>query len=421
MNLPLLLAWRFLKSSSQERSISTMLRICFISIVIGTGSLTLIAAIMKGFEQATHKKLQGVHADLIIHASGAHINYKKLSKVLEGDFKDTVTASSPMSVNHVMIQSTSQNLEEQHSVTETSICLLKAIDPATEHLVSALGDMIIKNDSDPQNRDPLDRDPWDLKDDKILIGAPLALHLGLHVGSSVTLIYQSDQSGDATMLERKQVTIGGLFKTGIHDFDEQILIAPFALVNKLYQERVSHVSLSLKDQSQAEQTKEALRKRLQLEVYSWKDLYPPLVSALTLEKYAMWIILMLVTLVASLTILALLYMYAQHKQTDIALLKAMGIQDSDVRNIFVWIAVLVTWSATLVGIAFAVLGTWLLQTFPFIKLPDVYYVSHLPASLDMTIVGSVILFAGIVSLCAGLFPHRSLRDMQVSHVLKGLI
>ena len=134
----------------------------------------------------------------------------------------------------------------------------------------------------------------------------------------------------------------------------------------------------------------------------------------------MWLILMLVTLVASLTIIALLFMYAKHKIVDIALLKAMGMADSAIRELFLWIATLITCSATLCGILLAALCTWLLNTYPLIQLPDVYYVSHVPATLDMTIVAAVALFALFVSLCAGLFPNSSLQTMRISRILKGL-
>ncbi len=412
MRLPLLLAFRFLKSSSQEHAISTMLSICFISIVLGTGSLTLVAAIMKGFEAATHKKLKGVHSDLIIDASGKPLMYAKLREVLKTEYNDTIAASSPTSLHHVMIQASSTKGQESNSL-ESSICLLKAIDPTSEAQVSTLHDMITENLSSS----------WgSLTDSSIAIGESLAQRLGVKLGSQVALVFQADtdQSSDTFTLERKQVTIGALFKTGIHDFDEQVIVASFALVNQLYPEQVTQVALALKDESRLIEIQQSLQKRLSLEVLSWKDLYPPLISALTLERYAMWIILMLVTLVASLTIIALLYMYTKHKIVDIALLKAMGMADRAIREVFLWIATLITCSATFCGILLAAFCTWLLNTYPLIKLPDVYYVSHVPATLDMTIIAAVALFALFVSLCAGLFPNSSLQTMRVLRILKGL-
>ena len=50
---------------------------------------------------------------------------------------------------------------------------------------------------------------------------------------------------------------------------------------------------------------EKLKKRLpHLQVNSWKDLYPALVSSLKLEKYVMFFILALITLVASMNMIS---------------------------------------------------------------------------------------------------------------------
>lgn len=284
MRFPLLLALSFLRSTSEEYALSTMLKICFFSIVLGTGSLTLVAAIMKGFEKATYAKLKGVHADLIIDAQGRNIDFAKLSTVISQEYADTITTASPTSLHHVMLEAPSSSLQ---GPLERTICILKAIDPITEPRVSSLSSMITQA--------PVPR--WESLDShSIALGESLAERLEVHLGSPVTLIYQPDNSSssDTFTLERIQVNVGALFKTGIHDFDEQIIIAPFSLVNQLYPEGITQVSLALTHESEGPSIKHALQERLGLEVFSWKDLYPPLMSALVLERYAMWLILMLV-------------------------------------------------------------------------------------------------------------------------------
>ena len=64
-----LIAWRYLMGSHKERSISIMVKICFLGIFIGSCSLALVMAVMDGFEQATHEKIQGIHANLIMKSS----------------------------------------------------------------------------------------------------------------------------------------------------------------------------------------------------------------------------------------------------------------------------------------------------------------------------------------------------------------
>jgi len=408
MYLPLLIALRFLKSSTTERSISAMVSICFISIVIGTGSLTLIASIMNGFEHATHKKLQGIHSDLMIF-SDESIDYPKLENVLINEFSHEIVASAPSALHHVMLQ----NVKDQTTGTlESSFCLLRAIDPQAELRVSTLEHMILSGFHTPITA---------LTTSQIIIGYALAEKLKLEPGSRATLIYQQEQIDSTQQLRfgQKKVIVASLFKTGMYEFDEQLIMAPFSLVDTLFDHRVTQVSLALRNRRHETNLKTELSKRFSLEVTSWKDLYPQLVSALTLEKYAMWFILLLVTCVASLTVVALLFMFTRHKQADIALLKAMGMTDSALQKVFLFIAYLITLSATLCGIVVAASITWLLNTYPFIKLPDVYYTAYLPASLDFAIIGAMLAFAALVSFCAGLFPYNSVKSMRIAQILKG--
>ncbi len=399
MRLPLLLAWRFLKSS-HEKSISTMLRICFVSIVIGTGSLTLIAAIMNGFEQATHKKLQGIHADVTISAQGKTIDFPKLQNYLATAYQDQIAAASPSSLHHVMLE-----VPLSKDTYESSICVLKAVEPSLEKDVSHLNNYFCAGTT------------WASLDHGIFMGERLARQLNLVIGSLVTLLYHTQ---DDTILKIK-VPVTGMFNTGIHDLDEQVIIGSYELVDTLFPHTATEVSCSLAAAAHEEITIQSLRDDLSLEVHSWKDRYTPLVAALTLEKYAMWVILLLVTLVASLTMVSLLYMYGTHKKTDIALLASQGMAASDLRMLFVAIATFITFSATITGVLLALFGTWILATYPFITLPDVYYVSHLPAQLNGTILVSVMGIALVISIGAGIFPNARITMSQLSSLLKGMV
>ncbi len=403
MPFRLLLAWRFLKASRSESAISTMVKICFLSIALGTGALTLVAAIMNGFEKATYKKLQGIHADLTMNAHDKAINYEKVRKVIASDYADSICAVSPTSHTQLVVQN---RAVEPH---ETQIGLLKAVDPRAEPHVSSLKQMITAGS-------------WEsLEEDTILIGELLAERLRLRVGDTLTLVYpQQDESTNKVCLEEQDVKVGGLFKTGIHDFDEHIVLTSLTFAQKWYGAKVTQVTIKLKDPSKEKAVRAALAHRFHLDVFSWQDLYPPLVSALTLEKYAMFFILALVTLVASLNIISLLFMYATQKRNDIALLKAMGMSNSDLMTVFILLSTCLTLCATFCGILVASIATWLLHVFPFIRLPDVYYVTHLPAVLDGRIIISVVLLALFVSLCAALLPIQKIKSMNIASVLKGL-
>lgn len=383
-----------------------MIKICFFSIVIATAALTLVAAIMNGFERATQAKLQGIHSDLTINAYDKAIDYQKLKTVLTTEYADTVKASSPSSMTHIMVQSPRSDA--------LSICLLKAVDPVEEQAISSLQSLIVRSYNN--------ENPWDLlAKHMIFIGSSLAEQLQVGVGDKLVLYYPSGGTlSRKVSLEERAARIGALFKTGINDFDEHVIVSNFKVARTIFAAPISQVSIALTDRRHEQTVITSLKKRLSLDVLSWKDLYPSLVSALVLEKYAMLFILFLVTLIASLNIISLLFMYVTQKRTDIAVLKAMGMSDSALMAIFVILSACIALSATLCGVLFASLVTALLNAVPFIQLPDTYFASHLPAALDVRIVLAITLLALVVSVVAAFIPARKIRSMVISRVLRSI-
>ncbi len=401
----LLLAARYLRGVSQERTISIMVKISFCGILIGTFALALTLFIMHGFEQVTHAKLQGIHAQLTMRAHGDPLNVTELKKVLTQEFPQ-IQAVSPTSTAQILLQTTDE--EEANTVV-----LFKAIDPAQEAGVTDLENKIttaLEGKTLPQSA----------YDDQVLIGEKLAHALCVIPGDVVTVyIPNSAQSGNKISFHEEDVVIGGIFNTGIDEFDSSLMVGSFDLFDHLFPEiGVTQLSLKLKPRTDEKTTITALHDRLHIEVYSWKELYPALVSALKLEKYVMFFILLLITLVASMSIVSLLFMQITHKRTDIAILKAMGMPDQAIQSVFLALGCGIGIAACLSGLLTAFLAGYLLQKYPFITLPDAYYVTHIPVAMDWFLGALVFAVALILTFAATWLPARRIKGISVAHVLR---
>lgn len=386
-----------------------MIYICAISICIGTSSLALVAAIMNGFEKETHKKLQGVHADLIIRANDTTLNYSTLRTVLLTEFKENIAAITPTAQHTVMIQSADDT-------ANTHLALLMGIDPFTHPAVSTLDTTRL------HKKIPL---ADALKDNHILIGHSLAQLMKSEAGASAHLLYPEEDapSYNTLTLDSTETTISDIFNTGIDEWDSSILFCSLSYFMDLFPEAgIAQVGIKLKKQLSPAAEKELIsriQKRLDenLEIISWKDLYPALVSALTLEKYALFCILALITLVASMNIISLLFMYITHKKRDIALLLTLGMPLSTIIYTFMIIGIGIALCAGIVGIGIAALASWFLNSYPIIQLPDVYYVSHLPAHMSWGIVIAVLFTVLIISSIASWIPARRLKSQSLITLL----
>lgn len=399
-----LLAWRYLFGRKEDRSISTMIYICFFGILIGTFAFTLSMCIMNGFEHATQKQLQGIQTAITMHAYGDELDIQKIESVITKEFSE-IKAISPYTTQQLIIQDPTTD-DISHVVG------LKAIDPEQEQHVSTIEQKIVTQSKNLQNS---------IDTNHILIGKSLAEQLELSVGDTVNLLFTKNaQNRSHTLkLHKEQAIIGGIFKTGIDEFDAGMIFGSFDLLHTLFPEQgATHISIKPKLSVDHDQLVQKLRKRFEIEVYSWKDLYPALVSALQLEKYATFFILALIILIASMNMLSLLFMYITNKRRDIALLRAMGTSKKTISHIFLIIGMTISFCASAIGLLLAAIVGWLLERYPFITLPDTYYVTHMPIKMDWQLFVLIWIIVLVLSLLATWLPTRKINRINIAHILR---
>ncbi len=418
MHVSQLLAWRFLKGSTHQKNISLMIKVCFISIFISTTALVIITAIAHGFEQSTHKKLQGIHSDIIIRSPHQQpLDFIKIKSFLQSnpDTQHLISGLSPSSTQEVILQNDTTNLLNPNKTptNNTTLIGLKGIEPYLESQVSSLETMLIdKSTSLPEL----------LTEDTLIIGTSLAQTLGLKPGDSVKLLIPSDTqlNKNKITLDNYTVKVAGFFDTGIEEVDEHIAYCSLDLFNKLFDTGITTIHIKLNPSVKIEGALPILKKHLSLPVNSWKDFYPALVSALVLEKYVLIIILGLITVIACMNIISLLFMYITQKRGEIALLYAMGLRYNKIILIFILVGVELSAFASLAGIATGSFISILLEKYPFIRLPDAYYVSYLPAKMDYILTLKLYIIIVLISFLASWIGIRFLKYQSTSSLLKGL-
>ena len=401
-----MLAWRYLIGTKNENNISTMVLVCFLGILIGSFSLAIVASVMNGFEQVTHKKIQSIHPQIIINSNNQKLMFEKISSVLKKEFP-SIQAISPSIQKQAIIKGDDDD--------EYNILAIKGIAPLTENSVSNIEKKIISSISKEKKLSAI------LKNNKILIGERLAKSFEVVPGEKISLLFSKEDNikKRKIKMEEKDVTIGGIFKTGIDDFDSNLIICSLSLTEKLFPESgITQINLKLKTNCDEYKVVKQLKDRLKIDVYSWKELYPALVQALKLEKYAMFFILAIITLVASMNIISLLFMQITQKRPDIAILKAIGLSHKKISRIFLYLGMTVSLIGASAGLMLAFIVGHLLEKYPFIKLPDAYYVTHLPSKMEWQIFVAVFAVVIVLSLVSIWIPTRKTRSINIANVLR---
>jgi lipoprotein-releasing system permease protein len=415
----LLLTWRYLFGRKEERSISTMILICFASILIGTFSLALVTVIMNGFEKATQERLRGLHAPIMIENNkDGFLNVEAINSVIQKEFPE-IKAISPTNEQQIIIQ-------DPDSGAVSTVVLLKGIDPVFEQKMETLNQKFVAT-LDMPNFDTASEEQKlvDLSriivNDHVVIGYKLANMLNLVPGNKITLLSPQEQKSQSRhiSLTKHTATVGGIIKVGIDEIDNGLVLCSLDFLQTIFPSSgVSKINVLPYNIDNLNPLITRLKERFGLSIYTWQELYPALVAALLLEKYAMFFILTLITLVASMNIISLLFMYITNKRGDIAILYAMGMRHRDVKYVFIGIGMGISCIASILGLLFAFGAGYILEHYPFISLPDSYYVSYLPAHMEPHLFIVVFIVVMILTGIATWLPARKTGHINIAEVLR---
>jgi lipoprotein-releasing system permease protein len=403
MNITHLISSRFIQGSDKHKTISFMLKVCSISIFMSMMALTIVTAIMTGFEDTTHAKLQGIHSDIMILSPGKPLNYDKIKSYISTHYPDMIQAISPIQSREVIIQKKSDPRAK-------NLINLKGIDPAQEINTTTLKDVVKPH---TQSLNHLENDYT------IILGSQLAQSINVRVGDTIDILVP-DHTGSAIKIQMDTVTctVTGLCKTGIDEVDEHTAYINMNTYQDISDQGIEQINIKLCNPSHESHARFIIEKDIQARTLSWKDLYPALVSALTLEKYAMIALLALITFIAGLNIVSLLFMYITQKKESIALLYAMGMSMKDIRAIFLTLGSKITLYASTLGLAAGLFISTLCQWYPCIKLPDAYYVTYLPFTVDIYTTGILYLLVIVTGYISSWYAVKHISSLSPCAILR---
>jgi len=142
-------------------------------------------------------------------------------------------------------------------------------------------------------------------------------------------------------------------------------------------------------------------------------------SALEMEKKALFLILMLIILVASLNIISSLLMTVMNRRKEIALLLSLGASKAEIKKTFFYLGVIIGGSGVVFGVLLGLGSIFILQNYDIITIPaDVYGTSKLPTNLSMMDLGLTVFGAFVVIILSSFYPALKASKIDVLNVLR---
>ncbi|HSS31612.1 MAG TPA: FtsX-like permease family protein, partial [Nitrospiraceae bacterium] len=251
----------------------------------------------------------------------------------------------------------------------------------------------------------------------IILGKELAMRLGVFVGDTVNVV--SPPAGPISAIgmvpKIRTFALVALFQSGMYEYDSSLAYIDLAEAQKFFNmgQTVTGIEIKVEDVFHAAETARSVEQSLGFAygARDWMQMNRNLFSALKLEKTMMFLLLVLITIVASFNIVSTLTMIVTEKQKEIAILKAMGATRKSIRRIFMLNGLIIGLSGTAIGIPLGYAFLWLIQTFWTFD-PTVYYISRIPVhvqALDvMLVAGSAI----VISFAATVFPSLQAAKLE---------
>lgn len=400
MNLPyqLFIALRHLKSKKRHKGISFNAIISIGGITVGVMALLVVLSVMNGFHGKLREKILGANAHaVVLNLRGAIEDHNQVMERLKD--KPQIVSMSPFVLGQVMVSSG----QRAHGV------FMRGIEPASElkttdilkYLSEGSVEDLISNNKVQTTENAY---PW------IILGRELASMLGVMKGDVINVLSPMGEIGPLGMLPRiKNFQVAGIFEMGMFEYDMNLVLTDIKAAGDFfgYGNAVTGIGIRVDDIYRADQVSKAVNEKLGFPYHArdWIQMNRNLFSALKLEKFAMFIILTLIILVASFNIISTLMMNVMEKQKEIAILKAMGATNHGIMMVFMLQGLFIGIAGTTLGVIGGyVLGN-IIHSYEIIKLPaDVYYLSSLPVKMKPFDFIVVSFSAIVISFLSTIYP-----------------
>jgi lipoprotein-releasing system permease protein len=216
----------------------------------------------------------------------------------------------------------------------------------------------------------------------------------------------------------RKLTVAGIFKTGIEEYDKLIAIGDLKLIQRLNDWDASQIGgyeIFLKDFNKMDVVSDAIVPEIPIGLQSntIKYIYPSIFDWLALQNKTIFIVLAIMIGIAILNLITCLLILVLERTRMIGLLKALGARDHTVRGVFLYHGAIITFFGLLLGNICALLIAWLQKETGFIKLPeDAYYISEAAIDIVWWQVAAVNTGTFIVCFSVLLIPTLLIKRIQ---------
>ena len=389
-------AKRYLRAKRKEGFISVITGFAFTGIALGVATLIIVMSVMNGFRQELLSRILGLngHIGIMSLVGYPFNNYKAAVKEI-GEFEH-VKYVIPMIENQLLVSAGKAAEGAMVRGVEKKDLLARPVLKTALSLV---------------NMD-------EFKGNSVIVGSRLANKMGIVPGDEITLISPNGKvTAFGTVPRMKSYRVIGTFEVGMFEYDANYIFMPLEAAQTYFGMKgaVSHIDVTLDDDSMLRPVRRAIEESIGggAYVFDWKQTNAAFFNAIDVERNVMFLILTMIILVAAFNIITGLIMLVKDKGRDIAVLRTMGAGKGAIMRIFFLDGAFIGVVGTILGVALGLLVCYNIETIrQFLEglsgrelfSAEIYFLSKLPAKVDVTEVIVVASISLLLSFLATLYP-----------------
>ena len=420
------IARRYLLSGRHKALVSAITLISVAGVGLGVFALIVVLAVMEGFTSNLVEKVIGAYAHIEVaraREDSPMINTTEtLARVRA---MPGVKAASPVINAKSMVMYT----DPDSGATRQNGLFIMGVDLDVEPEVTRFMENVTGN-ARPGPRE-------------IVMGVDAAAGLGLamkmpsrkdgsprpppivSLGAKLLVVaprFENTPTGRSPLI--RNATLAGVFQNGFPDTDAMMAYTSLETARNLFllpDDYIDGLHLVVDDPHRVDEVRDALINELgpDLLITSWPERNPILFDALRLEKWAMFIILLLIVLVAAFNIIGTLIMVVIEKTREIGILKSMGARESAIERIFLAQGFIIGGVGTALGTVGGLFVCYLLKY--HIKLDivsEAYLSDSIPILINPWTTLLVVVSSMIICVGAAVYPARQAARLDPVEALR---
>lgn len=399
MNLSFYIARRYIIAKKSHNAINIISAISVLGVFIGAMALIVVLSVFNGFENLVVSLYNSFDPDIkITPATGKMFDpdaapFQKLKEI-----KGIRNAGKTLEEN-VLIKYRDKQYIATIKGVENSFPQMSGIDTMISE-----GDFALQKDSEYY----------------AVVGQGVAYNLALSLGDMINPLtfYVPKPGKEAVINPEDAFSVSGIYPAGVfsiqQDFDNKYVLVPIDFARELLGQNRKVSSLEITLDPDADQA--SIKKQIQsllgnnFEVKNRYEQHIFLYRIMKSEKWAVFLILAFILIVATFNIVGSITMLVVDKKQDIIILKNLGADTDLIRKIFIAEGLMISLSGAILGLIAGAGICWLQETFGLVKLggEGTFVVSHYPVKMMAADFIYVFLTVITIGFVAAWYPVRVL-------------